>query len=215
MSNYRQAFLKTCIENQILRFGEFTLKSGRTSPYFFNAGLFNTGQLLGELAGYYAQLIAREIHGEFMLYGPAYKGIPLVAATAVQFAQLQNRNVAYAFNRKEAKDHGEGGVIVGSELSGEVIILDDVITAGTSANESVEIINAAGANPCAIVIALDRQEVADGETMSAVQKVEEEHRIPVLPLIKLDDLVAYLQRREDLNEYYIAIYNYRKTYGCS
>ncbi len=214
MPNRKSEFLDLCIRNNILQFGEFVLKSGRTSPYFFNTGLFNDGRLLGQLAQHYAALLAENLKTDFMLYGPAYKGIPLVASVAVQLDQLQNRNVSYAFNRKEAKDHGEGGNIVGAKLKGDIVIVDDVITAGTSVYESVEIIQAAGANPCAIAIALDRQEVTEGQTLSAVQKVERTCHIPVLSLLKLDDLVAYLKTIAGYEPYHVAIAAYRDTYGC-
>ncbi len=215
MSNFKSELIDICIKNNILQFGEFTLKSGRTSPYFFNAGLFNNGELLGHLARFYAEVISNKLDSEFMLYGPAYKGIPLVAAIAVQLFQHQNRVVAYAFNRKESKDHGEGGLIVGADLDGDVVIVDDVITAGTSINESVKIIESAGANPAAIAIALDRQEIAEGDSESAVQKIEHQYKIPVLPLLKLDDLVTYLQSTANFQQHYKAITTYRDTYGSA
>ncbi len=215
MSNLKGEFLDICVRNKILCFGEFTLKSGRSSPYFFNAGLFNTGELLGQLAKFYALLISAELKNDFMLYGPAYKGIPLATAIAVQLANHQKRNVAYAFNRKETKDHGEGGNIVGAALNGDVVIVDDVITAGTSINESVKIIKSAGAKPCAIAIALDRQEIADGDTHSAVQKIEQQYNVPVLSLLKLDDLVNYLQSTQEYRQYYDAVAAYRDAYGSN
>ena len=214
MHDHRHRFIRTCINNDILRFGEFTLKSGRISPYFFNAGLFNDGGLLAELASQYARAIASELDGGYMLYGPAYKGIPIVAATAVQLFRDHGLTVPYAFNRKEAKDHGEGGLIVGAPLRGDVVILDDVITAGTSVNESMEIIDSAGATPRAIVIALDRQETADGNTSSAVQLVEERYRVPVISLIALEDLVSYLKGSGEMKQHHDAIQRYRDAYGC-
>ena len=212
MSYSKSDFIQLCIENNILRFGEFTLKSGRLSPYFFNAGLFNTGNLLSELGRFYAQLIVNKVSSPYMLYGPAYKGIPLVAAIAVQLAQHQNQDISYAFNRKEAKDHGEGGTIVGAPLNGNVIIVDDVITAGTSANESVEIIKSANAKPSCIVIAVDRQEVADGEKLSAVEKVKQRYDMPVHAMIQLDDLIQYLHQTGD-QKYLDAVSTYREKYG--
>lgn len=188
---YKSKFLDLVTQNNILRFGEFTLKSGRVSPYFFNAGSFDRGGLLASLAGYYARCISDNISSEFVLYGPAYKGIPLAAATAIKLAEDFSRDIAYAFNRKEAKDHGEGGLIVGAKLEGEVVIIDDVITAGTSIRESVDIIKAQGARPKAVVIAVDRQERAGEGSRSAVQAVEDEYGIPVYSIINLNDIVEY------------------------
>ena len=215
MSNFQPEFIDICIKNNILQFGEFKLKSGRTSPYFFNAGHFNNGELLGHLAKFYSEVISRSLDSGFMLYGPAYKGIPLVAAIAVQLFQYQDRNVPYAFNRKERKDHGEGGLIVGADLQGQVVIVDDVITAGTSIHESVKIIESAGAQPAAVAIALDRQEIADGETRSAVQKIQDQYQIPVLSLIGLDNLVSYLQSSSGYQKHYDAIASYRERYGSN
>lgn len=213
--DYRADFLEMCIENHVLEFGEFTLKSGRISPYFFNAGLFNNGVLLNQLSLVYARLIVENFSHHFMLYGPAYKGIPLVAATAMQLAQNHQLNIPYAFNRKEIKDHGEGGKTVGAKLNGKVIIVDDVITAGTSVNESIEIISASGAEPCAIVIALDRQETVDGESLSAIQMIEQQYGIPVLPIIKLEDLIEYLQTAPSFRKYHQDIRRYRQVYGLT
>ncbi|MFT5260202.1 MAG: orotate phosphoribosyltransferase [Saprospiraceae bacterium] len=209
----KKQFLELIISNQILRFGEFTLKSGRVSPYFFNAGLFNTGSLLSELAGYYAKCIAANIGGEFVLYGPAYKGIPLAAATAVQLVQNEGRDVPYAFNRKETKDHGEGGLIVGSELKGDVVIIDDVITAGTSVRESVDIIQAAGATVKAVVIAVDRQERAGDDALSAVQSVTQQYGVPVFSIVALDDIVHYANEDEVLQANAQAVRDYQQQYG--
>ena len=189
--DYKSGFLDLVTQNDILRFGEFTLKSGRVSPYFFNAGRFDRGGLLASLAGYYARCIDGNIKSDFVLYGPAYKGIPLAAATAIKLSENFGRDVPYAFNRKEAKDHGEGGTIVGAELQGDVVIIDDVITAGTSIRESVDIIRAQGALPSAVVIAVDRQERAGEGSRSAVQAVEDEYGIPVYSIIDLNDIVAY------------------------
>jgi orotate phosphoribosyltransferase len=215
MTNYKAEFLKLCIDNQILQFGEFVLKSGRISPYFFNAGHFNNGKLLGKLAQSYAAMLSNNLKNEFMLYGPAYKGIPLAASISVQLHQHENRNIAYAFNRKEVKDHGEGGQIVGAELSGDIVIVDDVITAGTSVNESIQIIKSAKARPCAIAIALDRQEVAPGEKQSAVQKVEQTYNIPVLSLLKLNDLIVYLESLPEFQHFHKSIAQYRDQFGST
>lgn len=216
MHSDKNSFIKLCIDNEILRFGEFTLKSGRVSPYFFNAGLFNNGQLLAELAGYYAALIVKKLApnlGEFMLYGPAYKGIPLAAATAVQLSSQYDFKVDYAFNRKETKDHGEGGIIVGAPLQGNVVIIDDVITAGTSVRESVDIIKSEGATPAAVAIALDRQEVTERQNRSAVQSVQHNYKLPVHAIIMLEDLIDHLQQDSANQEYAESVINYRNMYG--
>lgn len=211
-NNYKTDFLDLVINNNILQFGEFTLKSGRVSPYFFNAGRFDNGQLLAALAGFYARCISDNIHSEFVLYGPAYKGIPLAAATAIKLAEDFNHNTPYAFNRKEAKDHGEGGTIVGAMLQGDVVIIDDVITAGTSTRESVDIIRELGATPKAVVIAVDRQErTGDGE-VSAVQAVQAEYNIPVYSIINLDDIVAYSMQSNAVPNPQ-AVEDYRQRYG--
>ncbi|MDE0097135.1 MAG: orotate phosphoribosyltransferase [Gammaproteobacteria bacterium] len=220
MSKSPNHFIDLCIRHHILTFGEFTLKSGRVSPYFFNAGLFSDGLLLYELASEYAKLVRQimaESPGQYMLYGPAYKGIPLAAACAVALAlkYKKENHIHYAFNRKESKDHGEGGDIVGAKLRGKVIIIDDVITAGTSVEESVRIIRAAGAEPVAVVIALDREEVAGDTGLSAVQAVEATHGIPVHPIIRLTDLVEHLAGREELTAHASAVAAYRAHYGIS
>jgi len=214
------AFLSLCIDHDILSFGEFTLKSGRVSPYFFNAGLFNDGKLLTALSANYADLIAAMLPSTGanpMLYGPAYKGIPLAAATAIQLQSRHQINLPYAFNRKEAKDHGEGGLIVGAPLAGNVIVIDDVITAGTSINESAEIISAAEAKLAAVVIAIDRQEVAVGSNLSAVQEVENRLDCPVYAIANLDDLVIHLQQNNkestEINKHTEAVVDYRNKYG--
>ena len=211
-NDYKSEFLDLVTQNNILRFGEFTLKSGRISPYFFNAGNFDRGGLLAALAGFYARCIHDNITTDFVLYGPAYKGIPLAAATAIKLAEDFSTDIAYAFNRKEAKDHGEGGLIVGAKLEGEVVIIDDVITAGTSIRESVDIIRAQGARPSAVVIAVDRQERAGESAHSAVQAVEDEFGIPVYSIINLNDIVAYAEHSSLVPDP-AAVEAYRERYG--
>lgn len=212
MKNYQREFIEFALETGVLRFGSFTLKSGRQSPYFFNSGLFNSGASLAKLGRFYAQTIA-ESDVEFdVLFGPAYKGIPLASTTVVALADKQQRDVPYVFNRKEAKDHGEGGQLVGAELTGKVLIIDDVISAGTSVRESVDIIRAAGAEPAGVIIALDRQERGQGD-LSAIQEVQAEHNIPVLNIISLNDLLGYLQDSKELSEHLPAVQAYREQYG--
>jgi len=213
MKSYQYDLLKTCIQQNILEFGEFKLKSGRLSPYFFNAGLFNNGQLLNQIASSYASLIHENIKQEFMLYGPAYKGIPLAASTACKLVDNYDINIEYAFNRKEEKDHGEGGSIIGASLKGNVVVIDDVITAGTSVSESIDTIHAHGAKLHAIVVALDRQEKIDDEGLSSIQKIEKEYNVAVYPLIKLDDLIEYMQAIPGYQSDIIKIEQYRKQYG--
>ncbi|PZN30128.1 MAG: orotate phosphoribosyltransferase [Proteobacteria bacterium] len=206
-----RSFIELCLELGVLRFGEFKLKSGRLSPYFFNAGLFNSGRALAEIGRFYAQaIVAAELRFD-MLFGPAYKGIPLVAATAVALADGHGRDLPWAFNRKEAKDHGEGGNIVGAPLAGRVLIVDDVITAGTAIREAVDIIRAAGAEPAGIVLALDRQERGRDER-SAVQEVEQTLGLPVVSILKLDDLIEHLQAGGD-SQQLEALRRYRSEYG--
>jgi orotate phosphoribosyltransferase len=204
-------FIQLCLDLGVLKFGEFTLKSGRVSPYFFNAGLFNTGRALSELGRYYADAIDASNIPVDVLFGPAYKGIPLVAATAIALADKHGRSLPWAFNRKEAKDHGEGGTIVGANLGGRVFIVDDVMTAGTAMREAVEIIRRAGALPAGLVIALDRQERGTGE-LSAVQEVEQRFGIPVFSILKLDDLIAWLDTQADAPQL-AAMQQYRERYG--
>jgi orotate phosphoribosyltransferase len=213
MKDYQADFLDFAIQCEALRFGQFTLKSGRVSPYFFNTGLFNTGGKLARLARFYAQAIVESEVPCDMLYGPAYKGIPLAAATAVQLAEHFDRDLPYAFNRKEAKQHAEGGVIVGHPLQGRVLILDDVISAGISVHESVAIIRQAGATPAAVVIALDRQERGTGK-LSAVQEIEREFGISTVSIANLDTLLGYLRAKgDDARAHYNAIGAYRQQYG--
>lgn len=212
MHDYQRDLLQFATEIGALRFGAFTLKSGRHSPYFFNAGQFASGQRLARLAQAYAHGIQAAGIDFDVLYGPAYKGIPLAAATAVLLATEHGRDTPYAFNRKEAKDHGEGGLIVGTPLAGRVLIIDDVITAGTSVRESVEIIRAAGAIPVGVVIALDRQERGQG-TRSAVQEVEAQFGLPVISLLTMADLIAYLEDTQMDSGLLDAMRTYRTTYG--
>jgi orotate phosphoribosyltransferase len=211
MLAYRQDFIRFAVAQNVLRFGEFQTKAGRLSPYFFNSGLFQDGAALRELCQFYAQaIIASKIPFD-MLFGPAYKGIPLVAGTSIALAERGN-NVPYCFNRKEAKDHGEGGNTVGAKLQGNVLIIDDVISAGTSVRESIELIRAAGATPCGVVIALDRMERGQGE-LSAVQEVKRDYGLPVISIAALDDLLGYLQGQEELVQNLHAVQAYRDRYG--
>mmetsp|Transcript_29017 Transcript_29017/g.62430 ORF Transcript_29017/g.62430 Transcript_29017/m.62430 type:complete len:220 (-) Transcript_29017:269-928(-) len=212
-ASWRHEFLDFCLECDVLRFGEFTLKSGRSSPYFFNAGLFNTGGRLARLGKYYAAAAAESGIAFDVLFGPAYKGIPLAATTAIALAEHHDRDVPYCYNRKEAKDHGEGGTIVGAKLEGRALVVDDVITAGTAARESAEIIQAQGARPAGLLIALDRQEQGAGTTLSAVQQVEKDLGIPVIPIATLVHLIVFLeakQRPEDAAR----LRAHQKEFGC-
>ena len=212
MRDYQKAFIEFALSRKVLRFGEFTLKSGRISPYFFNAGLFNTGSALARLGQYYAEAILESGLEFDVLFGPAYKGIPLAAACTVALADHHQRDVPYCFNRKEAKVHGEGGNIVGSPLQGRILIIDDVITAGTAIRESMQIIDAAGAKPAGVVIALDRQEKGSGE-LSAIQEVEQQYDIPVLSIIKLENLITYLEQQPDMQTNLAAVRAYQAQYG--
>lgn len=211
--DFRQEFIGFALRHNVLRFGEFKTKAGRLSPYFFNAGLFNDGAALDLLSQFYAKAILASGMAIDMLFGPAYKGIPLVAVSALALARA-GLNLPFAFNRKEAKDHGEGGNIIGAPLRGRVLIIDDVISAGTSVRESVELIRAAGATPCGVVIALDRMERGSGE-LSAVQEVELDYGIPVLAVATLDDLLAFLRERLDFKDYQSAVTRYRQEYGVA
>lgn len=211
MSDFRRDFIAFAVEQNVLRFGEFITKAGRASPYFFNAGLFYTGSALGSLSRFYAKAIQASGLQFDVLFGPAYKGITLAAATAVALAD-SGRETPFCYNRKEAKDHGEGGVLVGAPLKGRVLIIDDVISAGTSVRESVEMIRAAGAEPAGVVIALDRRERGQGE-LSAVQEVERDYGIPVISIASLDDLLAYLADRPEMVENEKRVEAYRSLYG--
>jgi orotate phosphoribosyltransferase len=210
-SELSREFIAFACELGVLRFGEFKTKAGRLSPYFFNAGLFNDGASLSRLCDFYARRVLAAGFPFDVLFGPAYKGIPLAAGTAVALAGL-GRNTPYAYNRKEAKDHGEGGTLVGAPLKGRVLIIDDVISAGTSVRESVEMIRAAGAVPAAVLIALDRQERGQGE-LSAVQEVERTYGIPVISVATLTDLIDYLSGHPDLENKLAAVRAYRVRYG--
>jgi orotate phosphoribosyltransferase len=208
---FRQDFIAFAIKKEVLRFGEFKTKAGRLSPYFFNAGLFNDGESLMKLGEFYAEAIQNSGIEFDMLFGPAYKGITLAASIAIAFAK-NGRNIPYAYNRKEEKDHGEGGVIVGSPLKGIVLIIDDVISAGTSVRESAELIQANGAKACGVAIAIDRQEKGLGE-LSAVQEVVKSNQIPVCAIANLDDLLNYLKSHQDLVQNLHAVEIYRQKYG--
>lgn len=212
MHTYQQDFLRFVIDLGVLRFGRFELKSGRISPYFFNAGGFDTGGRLARLGGFYAQAIVRAGLRFDLLFGPAYKGIPLAAATAVALAEQHDRDIPYAFDRKEAKDHGEGGRIVGSEVRGEVLLIDDVITAGTSVRESAALLEAAGGRLAGVIIALDRQERGAGER-SAVQEIEARYGIPVHSIVTLDDLIGFVGQADGDAETRRALGDYRARYG--
>ncbi|WP_441003897.1 orotate phosphoribosyltransferase [Pseudocolwellia agarivorans] len=216
MKNYQREFIEFALAKNVLRFGEFTLKSGRTSPYFFNAGLFNTGGDLAKLGRYYASALADSSIEFDLLFGPAYKGIPIATTTAVALADHHNLDIPYCFNRKEAKTHGEGGSLVGSPLEGKIMLVDDVITAGTAIRESMEIIKAHGAELSGVLIALDRQEKGKGE-LSAIQEVERDFGTQVISIVTLADLIAYLEEKVDEDPSLVdslnSIKQYRETYG--
>jgi len=214
MRDYQRDFLDFAIDRGVLRFGEFTLKSGRISPYFFNAGLFNSGAVLARLGRCYAAAIIEAGLQFDVLFGPAYKGIPLVAAVAIALAEQQGRDAPWCFNRKEAKDHGEGGLIVGASLQGRALIVDDVITAGTAIRETMPLLTAQGATPAGIVIALDRQERGQGK-LSAVQEVERAHGVTVTCIVTLDDLMVYLAERPESAKDLENMQSYRQRYGIS
>lgn len=211
MHDYQQHFIEFAIRRNVLRFGEFTLKSGRTSPYFFNAGLFNTGEDLLELSKAYAAAVQRSGLDYDIIFGPAYKGIPLATVTTMALAS-EGQSKPFAFNRKEKKDHGEGGNIVGAPLEGKVLIVDDVITAGTAIRESIDLIRAAGAEPAGVLIALDRQERGNGE-LSAIQEVEQEFGLPVVSIIQLEQVLDYVSNRPDFADHASRVAQYRDRYG--
>jgi orotate phosphoribosyltransferase len=212
MSDFRQDFLSFALARDVLRFGEFVTKAGRTTPYFFNAGLFNDGDSLRRLGHFYAEALQASGIGFDQIFGPAYKGITLAAATAIALAE-KGHNLPFSFNRKEVKDHGEGGVVVGAPLAGRVVIIDDVITAGTSVRESVELIRAQGAVPAGVLIALDRMERGQGE-QSAVQEVREQFDVPVVAIATLDDVMAFIGGRPELRVHEKAVAAYRARYGA-
>ncbi len=213
MYDYQREFIDFAIERGVLRFGDFTLKSGRQSPYFFNSGLFNSGHSLARLGRFYAEAISASGLGFDMLYGPAYKGIPLVAAVAIAFADHHGRDIPYAFNRKEAKDHGEGGVVVGAPINGRVLVIDDVISAGTSVRESLDLIGGFGAEIAGVSISLDRQERGTGRH-SAIQELEMAHGIHTVSIVTLDHLVGYLEQKPEMADHLERIRAYRETYGA-
>ena len=212
MSDFRQDFLAFCLAREVLRFGQFVTKAGRTTPYFFNAGLFNDGESLRQLGRFYAEALRTSGVACDGLFGPAYKGITLAAATAIALAEM-GQNLPYSFNRKEAKDHGEGGTLVGAPLQGRIMIVDDVITAGTSVRESVDLIRAQKAVPAGVLIALDRMERGQGER-SAVREVQEAFGIPVIAIATLDDVMAFIANRPELTRYADEVAAYRTQYGA-
>lgn len=212
MRGYKREFIELALELGVLRFGEFTLKSGRVSPYFFNAGLFNTGYAAAKLGRYYAAAIAESRVRFDMIFGPAYKGIPLAALAASSLAEHHDIDVPYSFNRKETKAHGEGGSIVGAPLSGEILIVDDVITAGTAVREAYQIISGAGAEIAGLAISLDRQERGQG-ALSAVQELRQSLDIPVISIVQLDDLIDILEESSEYEQYLDPVLAYRKQYG--
>lgn len=214
IQTYQREFIEFAIARKVLRFGEFELKSGRTSPYFFNTGLFRRGSDLARLGQAYAQALTRSDLECDMVFGPAYKGIPLATATASALATHHRLDLPWAFNRKENKEHGEGGDIVGSPLEGRVLIVDDVITAGTAVRESIERIREAGATPAGVLVALDRQEKGQSER-SAIQEVEVEFGIPVVSIISLDQILEYLRELPDMSDYAEEVARYRDTYGVA
>ncbi|MEZ7862106.1 MAG: orotate phosphoribosyltransferase [Aeromonadaceae bacterium] len=212
MKAYQREFIEFALSKQVLKFGEFTLKSGRKSPYFFNAGLFNSGRDLAKLGRFYAAALMDAGISYDVLFGPAYKGIPIASATAVQLAEVHDQDVPWCFNRKEAKDHGEGGNLVGSPLQGRIMLVDDVITAGTAIRESMDIIKANGAELAGVLIALDRQEKGKGE-LSAIQEVERDYQAKVIAIITLGDLIRYLEEKPEMADALAQVRAYRAQYG--
>jgi len=212
MQAYQRDFIRFAIERGVLRFGQFTLKSGRISPYFFNAGLFDSGLALARLGRFYAAAVIDSGIAFDVLFGPAYKGIPLAATTAVALAEHHQRDLPWCFNRKEAKDHGEGGSLVGAPLAGKVLIVDDVITAGTAIREVMQIIQAQGAQAAGVLIALNRQERGQGE-LSAIQEVERDFGMPVVSIVSLELVLEYLADDAELKQYLPAVQAYRAEYG--
>jgi orotate phosphoribosyltransferase len=213
MRAYKTEFLELALELGVLRFGEFTLKSGRVSPYFFNAGLFNSGYAVAKLGRCYASAVAALDIGFDMLFGPAYKGIPLVVLTAACLVEHHDEDYPFAFNRKEIKDHGEGGSIIGAPLAGRVLILDDVITAGTAIREVLDLVRASGATPAGVLVALDREEVGPKNRISAVKQLESELQVPIRSIVSLTDLVDHLEEDQDFAAHLPAVRAYRNRYG--
>ncbi|MDO6764308.1 orotate phosphoribosyltransferase [Agarivorans sp. 1_MG-2023] len=214
MKAYQREFIEFALAKGVLKFGEFTLKSGRTSPYFFNAGLFNTGRDLNRLGKFYAAALQDSNIDYDLVFGPAYKGIPIATTTVVALDEHHGKDVPYCFNRKEAKTHGEGGSLVGSELAGKIMLVDDVITAGTAIRESMDIINAHNAELAGVLIALDRQEKGKGE-LSAIQEVERDYSATVISIVKLADLITYLEEQGDNQTALAAVSAYREQYGIA
>lgn len=214
LKNFQREFIDFVIEANVLKFGEFILKSGRKSPYFFNSGLFNTGNSISKLGQFYASAIINSGIEFDVIFGPSYKGIPLAVSSAIALCENHQKDYPYAFNRKEAKDHGEGGIIVGASLQGRVLIIDDVISAGTSVRESIDIIEAAGAEPAGVIIAMDRQEKGKGE-LSAIQEIEQNFGLKVASIVALEHLIGYLQQQNQSAEILEAVKAYRAQYGTS
>ena len=212
MKDYQKEFIEFALEKEVLKFGQFTLKSGRISPYFFNAGLFNSGRDLARLGRFYAAALMDSDIDYDLLFGPAYKGIPIATTTAVALADSYDLDLPYCFNRKEAKTHGEGGSLVGAELQGKVMLVDDVITAGTAIRESMDIIQAHNAQLAGVLIALDRQEKGKAE-LSAIQEVERDYGAKVISIVQLSDLITYLQGKPEMHEHLQSVQAYRDQYG--
>jgi orotate phosphoribosyltransferase len=212
MKDYQKEFIEFALEKQVLKFGQFTLKSGRTSPYFFNAGLFNSGRDLARLGRFYAAALMDSGIEYDLLFGPAYKGIPIATTTAVALSNDYDLDVPYCFNRKEAKTHGEGGSLVGSKLQGKIMLVDDVITAGTAIRESMDIIQAHHAQLAGVLIALDREEKGKAE-LSAIQEVERDYGAKVISIVTLSDLIIYLEAKPEMQEHLAAVKTYREEYG--
>jgi len=212
MKDYQREFIEFALEKEVLKFGEFTLKSGRTSPYFFNAGLFNTGRDLSRLGRFYAAALVDSGIEYDLVFGPAYKGIPIATTTVVALNDHHNIDAPYCFNRKEKKDHGEGGSLVGSDLAGRIVLVDDVITAGTAIRESMDIIQAHNAQLAGVLIALDRQEKGKGE-LSAIQEIERDYTCVVKSIVTLGDLVTYLQDKPEMQQHLATVQSYREQYG--
>ena len=212
MQDYQREFIRFAIDHQVLRFGEFTLKSGRISPYFFNAGLFNTGQAMARLGQFYAEAIQNSGVSYDVIFGPAYKGIPIATSMAVALADKFGVDKPFAFNRKEAKGHGEGGILVGAELIGKVLIVDDVITAGTAVREVMTLLDRLDAKPAAVLVAMDRQERGKGK-LSAIQEVEQQFAIPVISIVSMSHLVEFLEMDSANEEHLLSMQDYRRDYG--